>query len=157
MAHALTAKRIGNRPVMVNAHESPLSWLRSRGLVSARQYASGEALRADYERAAISPNITMRWDASGVRAPRGLPPVDASARQLSAKARFDAALAAAGPGLGDVLWRVVCAGEALPNAERSLGWPTRSGRLVLTLALDRVAEYYRISGSNPAGETARAT
>ena len=90
----------------------------------------------------------MRWDASGVRAPRGSPPADASATQLSAKARFDAALAAAGPGLADVLWRVVCAGEGLPDAERGLNWPARSGRLVLTLALDRLAGYYRMPGAN---------
>ena len=40
--------------------------------------------------------------------------------------------------------RVVCACEALPSAEKSLGWPARSGRLVLTLALDRIADYYRV-------------
>ncbi|WP_255266854.1 DUF6456 domain-containing protein, partial [Sphingomonas adhaesiva] len=42
--------------------------------------------------------------------------------------------------------RVVCAGEGLPASERALGWPTRSGRLVLTLALDRVADHYRLPG-----------
>ena len=52
------------------------------------------------------------------------------------------ALAAAGPGLADVLWRVICAGETLPVAEKGLGWPARAGRLVLTLALDRVAAHY---------------
>jgi len=39
---------------------------------------------------------------------------------------------------------VVCAGESLPMAEKSLAWPARSGKLVLRLALDRVAEFYRI-------------
>jgi hypothetical protein len=43
-----------------------------------------------------------------------------------------------------VLWRVVCAGEGLPEAERALAWPVRSGKLVLKLALDRVAGFYRI-------------
>ena len=57
---------------------------------------------------------------------------------------MDAALAEAGRGLEDILWRVVCAGEGLPDAERALGWPSRSGKLVLKLALDRVAEFYRI-------------
>jgi len=33
----------------------------------------------------------------------------------------------------------------VPVAEQALGWPTRAGRLVLTLALDRVANYYRIN------------
>jgi hypothetical protein len=53
-------------------------------------------------------------------------------------------LAAAGPGLADVLWRVVCACETLPDAEKALAWPVRSGKLVLKLALDRVADFYRI-------------
>ena len=33
---------------------------------------------------------------------------------------------------------------ALPDAERALAWPVRSGKLVLKLALDRVAGFYRI-------------
>jgi hypothetical protein len=39
---------------------------------------------------------------------------------------------------------VVCAGEGLPDAERALAWPARSGKLVLRFALDRVADFYRI-------------
>lgn len=65
-------------------------------------------------------------------------------KQIAAKQRFDGAIAAAGKGLEDVLWRVVCAGEGLPQAEKALGWPVRSGKLVLQLALDRVADFYRI-------------
>jgi hypothetical protein len=30
------------------------------------------------------------------------------------------------------------------DAETALGWPARAGKLVLTLALDRVSDYYRI-------------
>jgi hypothetical protein len=63
---------------------------------------------------------------------------------LDAKRRFNEAISAAGPGLSDILWRVVCAGEGVPEAEKGLGWPLRSGRLVLTLALDRIAAYYRL-------------
>ena len=65
-------------------------------------------------------------------------------RQLAARQRFDGAIAAAGKGLEDVLWRVVCACESLPDAERALEWPARSGKLVLRIALDRVADFYRI-------------
>ena len=66
------------------------------------------------------------------------------AAALDAKRRFEAALLSAGPGLGDILWRIACAGEGMRDAETALGWPARSGKLVLTLALDRVADYYRI-------------
>lgn len=128
------------RSVTINLAESPLGWLRSRGLVDARQFEAGERLRADYERASIAPGVTMRWaariDGGGHD---GLDPASA---QIAAKRRFDAALAAAGPGLADILWRVVCACEGLPAAEKALQWPVRAGRLVLTLALDRLAAHY---------------
>jgi hypothetical protein len=64
--------------------------------------------------------------------------------QLAARRRFDAAVAAVGLGLADVLWRVVCAGEGMRDAERALGWPARAGRVVLTIALDRLADHYRL-------------
>lgn len=133
----------GGRSITVNLAESPLSWLHSRGHLSDRQYDAGERLRADWERAQLAPGITMRWDAMRIKSTgdRGL---SAGERQIAAKARFDAAVSAAGPGLADVLWRVVCAGETLPDAEKAMAWPVRSGKLVLSLALDRVAEFYRM-------------
>lgn len=133
----------GRRTVTVNLAESPLTWLHARGHLSDRQFDAGERLRADWERAQLAPSVTMRWDPVQVRGSgdRGLTPGE---RQLAARARFDGAIAAAGAGLADILWRVVCAGESLPVAEKALAWPTRSGKLVLRLALDRVADFYRI-------------
>jgi len=135
------------RSVTVNLAESPLGWLRAHGMVSARQFEAGERLRADYETASLGPSVTMRWDAapsgrgrSG--APDMLSPTEA---QLAAKQRFDRAIAAAGPGLSDVLWRVVCACERLPAAEKELGWPARAGKLVLGFALDRMADHYGLA------------
>lgn len=135
--------RRGARSVTVNLAESPLTWLHARGHLTDRQFDAGERLRADWERAQLAPSVTMRWDPVRVQGggEAGLAPGE---RQIAAKARFDGATAAAGPGLSDILWRVVCAGEALPQAERALAWPTRSGKLVLRLALDRVVEFYRI-------------
>ncbi|MBD2842219.1 DUF6456 domain-containing protein [Erythrobacter rubeus] len=131
------------RTVTVNVGESPIAWLHSRGHLETRLFEAGEALRRDYERAQLSPNVTMRWDP--VRAKTiGEQGLTATERQIAAKERFDAALAEAGKGLEDVLWRVVCAGEGLPEAEKTLGWPARSGKLVLKLALERVADFYRI-------------
>ena len=131
----------GGRSVTVNLGESPLAWLFARGHLTARQCDAGERLRADWEFAGLSPGMTMRWDP--VRSPsggdRGLSPTE---RQLAAKARFEGAIAQAGSGLSDILWRTVCAGEALADAERALSWPSRSGKLVLSLALDRVADSY---------------
>lgn len=131
------------RSVTVNLAESPLGWLRARGLVDARQFEAGERLRGDYERASIAPGVTMRWDVVRVDGGGG-GGLDPTSAQIAAKRRFDAAIAGAGRGLADILWRVVCAGESVPVAERALGWPGRSGRLVLTLALDRLADHYAL-------------
>jgi hypothetical protein len=129
------------RSVTVNLAESPLGWLRARGLVSAAQFDAGERLRADFERASLGPRVTMHWEARVDGHGGGAP--DPHRGQVAGKARFDAAIAA-GPGLADIMWRVICAGETLPDAERALGWPVRGGRLVLTLALDRLAAHYGI-------------
>ncbi|TRD12623.1 hypothetical protein FGU71_00405 [Erythrobacter insulae] len=131
------------RTVTVNTGESPIAWLYSRGHLEARLFEAGEALRRDYERAQLSPNVTMRWDPVRIKT-TGDQGLSATERQIAAKSRFDAALAQAGSGLADVLWRVVCAGEGLPDAEKAMGWPARSGKLVLKLALERVADFYRI-------------
>lgn len=134
------------RTVTVNLAESPLGWLKARGLVSERQFAAGETLRADWELASLAPSVTMRWDAPPPgRSARAAPdPARSTHVQLAAKQRFEAAVAAVGGGLADVLWRVVCAGEGMRDAERALGWPARAGRVVLTIALDRLADYYRL-------------
>jgi hypothetical protein len=46
--------------------------------------------------------------------------------------------------LSDIVWRIICAGEGMREAETALGWPARAGKLVLGLALDRIADHYRI-------------
>lgn len=134
------------RSVLVNMTESPLGWLRARGHVSQRQYDAGERLRSDWERAQLGPRVTMAWDSAPVSISRGVSPApqELSGAQLDAKRRFEAAVAEAGSGLSDILWRIVCAGEGMRDAEQALGWPARAGKLVLGIALDRVADYYRI-------------
>ena len=134
------------RSVTINIAESPLGWLFARGLVSQRQYDAGERLRADWERAQLAPRVTMAWDAAPVARGRGgsTGEPDVTGAQIDAKRRLDDAIAHAGPGLADILWRVVCAGEGMRNAETALGWPARAGKLVLTIALDRIADHYRV-------------
>jgi hypothetical protein len=131
----------------VNATESPLGWLLAHGHVTRRQFDAGERLRSDWERGQLAPRVTMAWDAAPVARGRGGPSagLDLHGAQLDAKRRFNAAIDAAGPGLADILWRIVCAGEGMRDAETALGWPARAGKVVLTLALDRVATFYRVA------------
>ncbi|MFL6735032.1 MAG: DUF6456 domain-containing protein [Sphingomicrobium sp.] len=136
----------GVRSVTVNGAESPLGWLHARGHISDRQREAGERLRSDWERAQLSPKIAMTWDAAPVSRGRGGSAVgpDLTGSQMDAQRRFDDAIKAAGPGLSDILWRIVCAGEGMREAESALGWRARAGKVVLTLALDRVVAFYRI-------------
>jgi hypothetical protein len=141
-----SGRRPAARSVTVNLAESPLGWLRSRGHVSERQFAAGEQLRCDWERSGLPPKVTLNWDApSPGRGPRGpAGPESATHAQLAAHRRFDAAVKALGPGLRDIAWRVLCSGEGMREAESALGWPARAGKLVLTMALDRLADHYRL-------------
>ena len=134
------------RSVTVNMAESPLGWLFARGMVTRRQFDAGEQLRIDWERGGHSPRVTMQWDAAPMGRQRGgsNPAPDLAASQIDARRRFEGAVEAAGPGLADILWRVVCSGEGMRDAETALGWPARAGKAVLSLALDRVADHYRI-------------
>lgn len=140
------ADAIDRRLVTVNLDESPLGWLASRGMISVRQMEAGERLREDYYRSGLSSRVTMRWDPAPSAAHRG--DSGGAAMQtlgaIDAKRRFDAAIAEVGPGLSDILWRVVCAGEGLTAAEKGLKWPARAAKLVLGMALDRLASYYKI-------------
>jgi hypothetical protein len=149
MGQVLAERRLkggGNRSVTVNLAESSLTWLASRGRISDRQLVAGETLRTDWERAGLGPSTTMRWDAAPrtIRGGAAARAPDPSTSQIDAKRRFEAAVAHVGTGLADILWRVVCANEGLAEAERGLGWPARAGKLVLGLALDRLADFYRI-------------
>jgi Domain of unknown function (DUF6456) len=140
------ARAAPRRSVTVNLAESPLGWLRTRGHVTARQFAAGEQLRSDWETAQLPPVVTMRWDSTPIdRGRRGPPEEQAPGkRQLAARRRFEVATSAIGPGLRDIAWRVVCAGEGMRDAETALGWPARAGKLVLQMALDRLADHYRM-------------
>ncbi len=135
------ADAVDRQLVTVNLAESPLAWLVRRKLVSPLQFAAGERLRGDFMRAGQAPRVTMRWDPAPIGHSGG-GSYDPTTSQMLARERFEAAVQAVGPGLTDVLWRVVCMGDGLETAERALGWPARAGKLVLLLALDRLVGHY---------------
>lgn len=136
------------RTVTVNLAESPLAWLHTYGHLNERQFLAGEKLRSDFEAAGLGARTTMVWDHMPVsRGRRGAPPsFNPTDRMLHAKRRFEGGIEALGRDLSDVAWRVICAGESVPVAEKSMGWPARSGKLVLRIALDRLGDYYRLPG-----------
>ena len=137
-------RRLGPaRSVTVNLAESPLGWLYSRGHVTRRQFDAGEALRGDWERAQLAPGVTMRWDLAPSRARRHVGVATPRAAQIDAQRRFDAAVAA--PGRAErylVAHRLRGRGDARGGDRAGLAGPGGQGRVCL--ALDRVADFYRI-------------
>ncbi|MEJ1967165.1 MAG: DUF6456 domain-containing protein [Rhizomicrobium sp.] len=139
----VTDRRGVERLVAVNAGESVLSRLRQRGLLDAAQFDAGEKLRRDFTLAQLMPRLGVDLTAPIVLGRRGQTQgAPVGDMVLAAKQRFARALAAVGPGLSDLLFDVVCYLRGLEDAERAYGWPHRSARVVLGLALDRLADHY---------------
>lgn len=146
-----TLKQVGDATVEFNDGESPLGWLRRRKgadgkpLVSAMQFEAGERLRRDFTLACMTPRLTTDWSAAmtadgGGRRLRD--PSDVTDRALAARERLARALDAVGPKLSDLALGVCCHLNGLEAAERQFGWPRRSGKIVLQIALDRLAAHY---------------
>lgn len=133
-----------------NIGETPLGWLLQRkgkdgkSMISREQFLAGERLREDFERSGIAPNVTLNYGAiirsqGGHHVQCGMNVAD---HTIAAKKRLDNALEDVGPGLKDVLFRVCCHLEGLEVAEKNLGWPIRSGKVVLAIALSRLSCHY---------------
>lgn len=142
----------GGGLLQVNDAESPLGWLRNRKdasgrpLIGAAQYEAGERLRADFWRAGMSPRITSNPGAPppGRRMRRGAAdgPAGLTEAALAARQRVEKALDEVGPELSGILLDVCCFSQGLESAERTHGWPQRSGKIILQLALTRLARHY---------------
>ncbi|HAC60108.1 MAG TPA: hypothetical protein DCF73_17370 [Rhodobiaceae bacterium] len=142
----------GEITLAVNEGETPLGWLRRRKgadgkpLLSETQFEAGERLRRDFTLGQMTPRVTADWTAmggrSGARRGPARDPAEIATHALAARERVARAIEAAGPKLGDILLSVCCHLEGLEAAERGFGWPKRSGKLVLQIALDRLAGHY---------------
>ena len=141
----------------VNQGESPLGWLRRRqgkngaAYLTEAEAAAGEQLRRDYTLAQLDARTTLNWEgmlahvdrSSTGPAGRG----DLSAHALDARKRVEQALVDVGPGLADIVVETCCHLRGLEQSERTLGWPQRSAKLVLKLALSRLAHHYKLTGA----------
>jgi hypothetical protein len=138
-------------PLDFNCAESPLAWLRTRrdgsgrALITEAQYWAGIRLHGDFMAAKLMPSTTMAWqsrsDEANVRSSRG-DLLQQSEKVIAAKERYYAALAAVGPELSGILVEICCHATGIAAAERLLGLPRRSGKVVLQLALTRLARCY---------------
>ena len=131
------------RSVILNEGESPLGWMRKRSIVDATQYAAGERLRRDFTLAQLAPRLGVDLSAPVVLGSRGANNAAfISETALAAKQRFSSAMKGVGPGLSDLLFDVCCHLQGLEEAKRAKSWPRRSAKVVLRIALDRLAAHY---------------
>lgn len=146
----------GRRKIRYNLAESPLTALaRKRGpdgepYLSSQLLEAGERLREDFELAQMGPRVTQNWEhflssSSGGQAGDGGGNSDGAGR---ARERVADALKELGPGLADVVFRCCCFLEGLETTEKRLGWSARAGKVVLRIALQRLAEHYEASGDS---------
>jgi hypothetical protein len=132
--------------------ESALAWLRNRRdkggrpLITEVQFTAGERLATDFWHAQMSPRVTADWSAvaPGRRQRRAAPGfgVDMRDAVIAARRRFRRALDAVGPELAGILVNVCCHDLGLEAAGHAAGWPQRAARVVLDLALTRLARHY---------------
>ena len=130
------------RIVSANDAESPVARLKARDLIDAAQFDAAERLRRDYTLAQLAPRLGVDLTAPVVLGRRGQKEAVLTETVIAAKQRFARAMKAVGPGLSDLLYDVCCHLTGLEDAEEELGWPRSSGRVVLTIALDRLASHY---------------
>ncbi|HEY4345466.1 MAG TPA: DUF6456 domain-containing protein [Parvibaculum sp.] len=156
--HQLRARRVisfeGTSAVAdVNEAETPLGWLRRRKgadgkpLVSDAQFEAGERLRRDFTLAQMNPRVTADWSMvlrPGGKGRRPHDPADVTNHALAARERFAQALTGVGTGLAGVVVEVCCNQRGLEEIERGFGWPQRAGKVVLQIALERLADHYGI-------------
>lgn len=132
-----------------DAAESPLLWLaRRKGpdnkpLISLHHLQAGERLRADFTTAQMMPRTTANWEAPVARRGRGGQGAGhVSDRAIDARRKTRLALRDVGPEFADLLLDVCCFLKRLDDVERERRWPQRSAKVVLQLALDRLARHY---------------
>ncbi|MFZ1046720.1 MAG: DUF6456 domain-containing protein [Pseudolabrys sp.] len=142
---------LGRVSVVVDEIESPIGWLaRRRGrdgrpLIEVHQLQSGERLRTDFTRALLMPRTTSNWSnpLAAARHGGGTERADSLTETIvAARQRVRHALDAVGPEFSGLLVDVCCFLKGLEGIERERAWPARSGKIVLQLALDRLARHY---------------
>ncbi len=148
----------GGVQTCVDAAESPLSWLRRRKdkagqpMITAVQFDAGERLRGDLWFAQMTPRVTANWSGTGGSSSRsgGGLGIDIRDNVAAAQQRVRRAMGAVGPMSAGLLLDVCGHLLGLEQVERARGWPPRSGKIALQMALCELARHYGLPGAEAA-------
>jgi hypothetical protein len=153
--HSRIAQRAtekGAPSVLFNEGESPLAWLaRRKGrdgapFLTSPLVEAGERFRRDVTKAQILQRVTANWEASVACSRRSVEGgVQVSEIAMDARKRLSRAFDVVGPELSGLLTDVCGYLKGLETVERERGWPPRSGKVVLKIALERLAEHYGLA------------
>lgn len=143
----------GEKPVTVDANESPLAWLARRRdrdgkpFLDAAAIEAGERFRRDVTIAQLLPSVTSNWSAQGTGRgdpTRALLPSEVA---IAGRQRVDRALDALGPDFAGLILDACGFVKKLETIEGERGWPPRAGKVVLRLALGQLARHYGLAAS----------
>jgi hypothetical protein len=147
------ATETGSAHVTVDESESPLAWLArrkgrdGRAMIAPYQLQAGERLRADFTRAHLMPRTTSNWsNPSSSDRRSGNSAAAFTDAMIAARQQVHLALDGVGPEFSGLLIDICCFLKGLEDIERERAWPARSAKIVLQLALDRLARHYGYGG-----------
>jgi uncharacterized protein DUF6456 len=137
---------------LVSLEESPLARLATARegeapFLLAHQVAAGERVRLLVERARLSPRLTMSYDATRTAGGGGaLGPADISDSAVDARRKLDEVARLLPPDCRGVVFDVCGLLKGLQVVETERGWPRRSAKMVLRIALEQLATHWGLSG-----------
>ncbi|WP_068081390.1 DUF6456 domain-containing protein [Polycladidibacter stylochi] len=134
-------------PVAKEPQDSPLHWLATRRgksgepFISSAQFMAAERLHNDFvygDMAAYAKLNLTNLSAPSTRN-RDLEKIESVS---DARERVRKALKFVGPELSGVLIDICCYWKGLRQVEKEHAWPERSAKVILKIALERLANYY---------------
>ena len=136
---------------LVSLEESPLARLAAARegeapFLLAHQVAAGERVRLLVERARLSPRLTMSYDATRTAGGGGATgPADISDSAVDARRKLDDIARFLPTDCHGVVFDVCGLLKGLQVVETERGWPRRSAKMVLRIALEQLATHWGLS------------
>jgi hypothetical protein len=125
-------------------HKTQLEFLEGRGSITTRQHAAGDRLYLDFSRAGDLPQVVARYEQNTGRPDRGqIAFRDWTPGQVQARERFEQAMQAVGLLLLPIVMHVCICDLPLGDWRRA-GMRNGDGAALLRLALDGLADHYRL-------------